>query len=613
MFNRPQNFYRRITALLSIAILTFAFAIAGTAFAIGNNMGAGQANPATNPLFNSTGEIQGVQAAAIMANLNGNVITSRTQEFRLFTQNTANTNVQNLSNLTWRMAAADADHITFWAAGAYRNSQFSTANNAASNTYNGRALQSNLLGDFNALTTNWGTNINNIAMQGVSTNGANQNDRMWIPSVTEVNSAAWGGAGAHRNFATNGFSTNAWLRTPTRGFSPFVQGSLEIPGTPGTRAIVVFSSIGLDPPPGDAFAFANNCNSCGDTGGFSLSGNPRAEASLVGTVSVGSRIQIRRMCRTCGIRQSAYWGFENRRIMGTVTSIVTQGSNPTSTIPAVPDTLQVNAMVGTITNAGAVNGGANQGAQVATSHSVRPALRLPRQTIQAAAGNNVTFDVNGGTAVTTPVLVPVNQPATEPSTTRPGYTLQHWENTATNTPWNFATNVTAPLNLRAIWTANTGTVNFSLNGGTGDIPTPLTDRTTNGLWGNMNEAPNTQRVGHLLIGFATAPSDGDMVFNAYGFLVTDPPNIIMPSGGLTLYAQWVPIGAYGGGFGLAELVSEALHRNFQPNNFDTVPEWEAFAVALHRGQWALSYLPNLSPQQVESIATQLRTAMETAR
>jgi len=228
--------------------------------------------------------------------------------------------------------------------------------------------------------------------------------------------------------------------------------------------------------------------------------------------------------------------------------------------------------------------------------------------------HTVTFDLNGGTSAQ-PDQQTVDDTTgrvTNPGNpTRPGYTFTRWENTATpGTAFPWATTpVTADITIRAIWTANTGTVNFSLNGGTGTPPATFT-ATTGGTWPASITVPaNIARIGHLLMGFATAPTDGQMVFNRYGQLVAGYPPLVMLAGGITLYAQWVPTT---GGFGLAELIAEALSRNFQPSDFDTVTEWEALAVALYRGQWALSYLPNLSPQQVESIALQLRKAMEGA-
>jgi len=224
-------------------------------------------------------------------------------------------------------------------------------------------------------------------------------------------------------------------------------------------------------------------------------------------------------------------------------------------------------------------------------------------------GNNVTFDPNGGTTVTTPVLVPVNQPATEPSTTRPGYTLLHWENTATNTPWNFATNVTAPLTLRAIWTANTGPVNFSLNGGTGTPPAQFT-ATTGGTWpSNITVPTDIARIAHILIGFGTAPSEGQMVFNSIGQRVADPPTLIMLEGGITLYAMWVPIGG-DGTMGLAETVSEAHQLRLTRSNFPNETTWQRFNVALRQAEWALWNLHNLTSGQVAAMAGELRTAMD---
>ena len=212
--------YRKLTALLTVAFLTFTFALGGTALAIISLDGNVGANPATTPLFSFDGTMNAGQAASIVANINAGAVLDRNAEFRLFSDTgAATTDVGRLSRLTWRMTDISGDRVTFWAAGAYRNLGFHTNANANSQVYSSSNLRSTMVADFGQLTTSWAsaTVNSNIPTLAVLTDNANSNDRIWLPRTADVqNGGAWGLNDMTRSFVTNGFSNNSWLRTATR-------------------------------------------------------------------------------------------------------------------------------------------------------------------------------------------------------------------------------------------------------------------------------------------------------------------------------------------------------------------------------------------------------------
>jgi len=200
-----------------VAFLTFTFALGGTALAIINSGGGGLIAGMVVPLFDGNGNIQTTQASTILANMNAGrtQILNRDIEFRLFTQ-AGSGDVQTLSNLGWRMTHINGDRITFWASGAYRNSQFNMQPSAASHNYANSTLRSNVLGNFGTLTSAWTPAVRdaNILTQGTTLQNANTNDRMWIPSAQEVQaSGTWGLTQGQRAYAANGNLGNAWLRS----------------------------------------------------------------------------------------------------------------------------------------------------------------------------------------------------------------------------------------------------------------------------------------------------------------------------------------------------------------------------------------------------------------
>jgi len=80
----------------------------------------------------------------------------------------------------------------------------------------------------------------------------------------------------------------------------------------------------------------------------------------------------------------------------------------------------------------------------------------------------VTFDSAGGSTVNKQ-NIEINKTATEPKKpTKTGYTFVEWR--LNGNKYNFNTPVTGNITLKAEWTINTYTVQFDLNGGSGNIP-----------------------------------------------------------------------------------------------------------------------------------------------
>ena len=211
--------YNKVTALLVVAFLTFTLGLGSIAILIINSGGIG-ANPFATPLFSLTGAMNENQAADILTNINGGNVVNRNLEFRLFSDTgLATTDVGRLSRLNWRMTNVDGDRVTFWASGAYRNSQFRQTTGVNTQVYSGSTLHNNINNNFASLVSGWAPSVvsANIPTLGVSSDHGSTSDRMWLPRVADVeNSGAWSLNSTSRQFATNTFNANAWLRTPTR-------------------------------------------------------------------------------------------------------------------------------------------------------------------------------------------------------------------------------------------------------------------------------------------------------------------------------------------------------------------------------------------------------------
>jgi len=141
----------------------------------------------------------------------------------------------------------------------------------------------------------------------------------------------------------------------------------------------------------------------------------------------------------------------------------------------------------------------------------------------------VTFDSQGGSAVTSQT---VNHGGlvTEPADpTRKGYTFGGWykESGCTNA-WDFDTDtVISDVTLYAKWTINTYTVTFNKNGG-GTEAVPTTKTATYG--GNVGTLPTEPtRTGYTFAGWNTKANGSGSEFTAATAVTAD----------ITVYAQWM--------------------------------------------------------------------------
>jgi len=151
---------------------------------------------------------------------------------------------------------------------------------------------------------------------------------------------------------------------------------------------------------------------------------------------------------------------------------------------------------------------------------------------------NVTFDSNGGSDVESQTVLS-GQCATEPTTpTKTGYTFVGWENNSV--AWNFADVVTQDITLVANWTANTYTVAFNANGGSGNMnPMSFTYGESQALAANAFIAPTSK----VFNGWNTK-ADGSGTAYADKATVSD----LTSENGVTvtLYAQWKSVSSGSG-------------------------------------------------------------------
>ena len=137
---------------------------------------------------------------------------------------------------------------------------------------------------------------------------------------------------------------------------------------------------------------------------------------------------------------------------------------------------------------------------------------------------NVTFDSNGGSAVTTQ-QVTYNTQASEPTTpSKQGHTFGGWYKDATFTePWHFATDaVTEAITLNAKWTTNNYNVTFDSNGGSAITMQQV-------MYNTQASTPTTpSKQGHTFVGWYK-----DTAFTAPWNFATD-----VVTEAITLYAKW---------------------------------------------------------------------------
>ena len=175
-------------------------------------------------LFNSNGTMNAVYAQNIMRAASN---LDRNTQFRLFPSvgESAST-VLSLSNTAWRILNVEGDRVTLWAASAYRNAAFNTssevANGVNANVYfhpnRSSNVRNTIVADFAELNGLIPGLANHVPIHGTTAVNANYHDHMWLPSELEVqNGGTWSLNDAQRSYATRGFHTWAWLRTPGAG------------------------------------------------------------------------------------------------------------------------------------------------------------------------------------------------------------------------------------------------------------------------------------------------------------------------------------------------------------------------------------------------------------
>ena len=164
-------------------------------------------------LFNTSGTINPVIAQRVLDAVNGNDLA---MEFRLFPTiafPNATETVRSLSTINFRFVYAYGDNVTFWASQAYRNSLFNPV--GVGNNYAFSELRQNLIADWNGLTLGVPNLTRHINQLDTTQWNAIPTDRIWLPTWVDMHSAGWNLPTAVRSFDRNGFSTHAFLRSPT--------------------------------------------------------------------------------------------------------------------------------------------------------------------------------------------------------------------------------------------------------------------------------------------------------------------------------------------------------------------------------------------------------------
>lgn len=144
-----------------------------------------------------------------------------------------------------------------------------------------------------------------------------------------------------------------------------------------------------------------------------------------------------------------------------------------------------------------------------------------------------TFNGNGGSAGTSITKPYGSQLGTLPTSSRTGYTFRGWF-TATSGGTQISTTTTMPANnvtYYAQWSANTYTVNYNANGGTG---TTASSSHTYGVAKALT-SNGFSRTGYTFLGWSTSPSATTATYTN-GQSVS---NLSSTNGGtVTLYAVW---------------------------------------------------------------------------
>ncbi|MEG0324087.1 MAG: BspA family leucine-rich repeat surface protein, partial [Raoultibacter sp.] len=162
--------------------------------------------------------------------------------------------------------------------------------------------------------------------------------------------------------------------------------------------------------------------------------------------------------------------------------------------------------------------------------SVMPAKDLTLYAGWKPNAYQITYETNGGSAVAAH-NADYGSKLTQPTCTKLGYTPDGWfSDVGLTTKWDFAVNtVTGDTKLYAKWKANTYTIVFDANGGTGT----MADQTgvVYGAATNLNANTYTKE-GHTFAGWAMSAT-GSVQYTD-GAQVTS----LVASGETTLYAKW---------------------------------------------------------------------------
>ena len=148
----------------------------------------------------------------------------------------------------------------------------------------------------------------------------------------------------------------------------------------------------------------------------------------------------------------------------------------------------------------------------------------------APVSRTVTWDANGGSVSPTSQTVLSGTSVTAPTPTRTHYSFVYWRNPLSGGDpiILYAGNsytVTSNITFYAIWNANTYTVSYNYNGGTG---TPASASVQ--YPGSVTLPTPDSRTGYAFNGWYTASSGGTFVGNA--------GSSYSPTSNITLYAQW---------------------------------------------------------------------------
>ena len=153
-------------------------------------------------------------------------------------------------------------------------------------------------------------------------------------------------------------------------------------------------------------------------------------------------------------------------------------------------------------------------------------------TIPKLATYTVSYNANGGRGAPSSQTKTQGQTLTLSSTkpTRTGYTFKGWTNTSSSTEviWTAGGpyTINASRTLYAIWKANTYTVSYDANGGTG---APSSQTKTHGQTLTLSSTKPT-RTNYNFVGWATSSTATTAAYSAGGSYKTDASD--------TLYAVW---------------------------------------------------------------------------